>query len=123
VLGILAALSGARAVKGIDIDLPSVQAANANAALNGVSRRCRFTSQPLQELSERFDLVLANLDFQTLQKLSKALRRASRRGTTLLLSGILSEDVPALNATFSKLGFVLREQREHEDWVLLEYRL
>jgi ribosomal protein L11 methyltransferase len=123
VLGILAALRGARAVKGIDIDLPSVEAANANAALNGVSRRCRFTSHPLQKISERFDIVLANLDFQTLQKLSKALRRVSRRGTTLLLSGILSEDVPALNATFTKLGFELREQSEREDWALLEYRL
>lgn len=122
VLGILAALRGAKVVKGIDIDLPSVQAANANAALNGVSRRCRFTAQSLQKVSERFDLVLANLDFLTLQRLGKPLRRVSRRGTVLLLSGILSEDVPALNATFTKLGFELREQRQDQDWAMLEYR-
>lgn len=123
VLGILAALRGAGKVVGIDIDLPSVGAANANAALNGVARRCRFESLPLQRVEERFDIVLANLDFLTLQGLSKSLRRVSRRGTVLLLSGVLSEDVPALATTFEKLGFRLREQRGQEEWVVLEYRL
>ncbi|HEX2880498.1 MAG TPA: 50S ribosomal protein L11 methyltransferase, partial [Polyangiaceae bacterium] len=123
VLGILAALRGAGKVVGIDIDLPSVEAANANAALNGVARRCRFESLPLQRVEERFDIVLANLDFLTLQGLSKSLRRVSRRGTVLLLSGVLSEDVPALATTFEKLGFRLREQRAQEEWVVLEYRL
>jgi ribosomal protein L11 methyltransferase len=123
VLGILAALRGARSVVGIDIDLPSVKAANANAALNGVSRRCRFDARPLQRVGKRFEIVIANLDFLTLQRLSKSLRRVSRRGTVLLLSGVLKEDVPALTTTFEKLGFKLRVQRQHEDWVMLEYRL
>jgi ribosomal protein L11 methyltransferase len=123
VLGILAALRGAGKVVGIDIDRPSVAAANANATLNGVSRRCRFESRPLQQVDDRFEIVLANLDFVTLQRLSKSLRRVARRGTVLLLSGVLSEDVPPLTATFEKLGFRLLEQRQHEDWVMLEYRL
>jgi ribosomal protein L11 methyltransferase len=123
VLGILAALRGASKVVGIDIDLPSVEAANANAALNGVSRRCCFESLPLQRVDERFDIVLANLDFLTLRRLSKSLRRVSRRGTVLLLSGVLGEDVPALATTFEKLGFRLHEQRQQEDWVALEYHL
>jgi ribosomal protein L11 methyltransferase len=89
VLALVAASAGADRVTGIDVEAPAVAAARRNARNNGLSRICRFSRTPLERLAERFDLVVANVDFRTHAELSPAMPRVMAPGGVLLVAGML----------------------------------
>ena len=68
----------------------------------------------------RPDLVLANLDRQTLMMLCDELARYASHGARLLLSGILLDQEQEIVEAFSKVGAMLSQRREQEGWVGLE---
>jgi ribosomal protein L11 methyltransferase len=68
----------------------------------------------------RPDLVLANLDRQTLLLLCDALAQYVSHGARLLLSGILLDQEQEIIEAFSKVGAMLCQRREQEGWVALE---
>ena len=72
---------------GIDIDPESERAAHDNAARNGVTIRADLT--PLQDVSERFELVVANLFAEVLVALADDLKRVSARD--LAVAGALAD--------------------------------
>jgi len=119
VLAMVAVVSGAREAVGLDVDETAVRAAIANATLNGLGERTRFLAVPLAELSERFPLVVANIDAPTLEALASELARCT--GETLLVTGLLTEQCADIEAAFRGVGLELRERRELEDWCLLRF--
>ncbi|MGH7147772.1 MAG: 50S ribosomal protein L11 methyltransferase, partial [Nitrospiraceae bacterium] len=68
----------------------------------------------------RPNLVLANLDLQTLLLLCDELARYVGHGARLLLSGILPDQEQEIVEAFSKAGATLHQRREQEGWVALE---
>jgi ribosomal protein L11 methyltransferase len=68
----------------------------------------------------RPDLVLANLDRQTLLLLCDELAQYVSHGARLLLSGILLEQEQEIVEAFSKVGAMLSQRREQDGWVALE---
>jgi len=121
VLAILAALCGAPRAVGVDIDAASIRAARANARLNRVSRRCHFAHRSLVASPERFDVVLANLDVPTLERLAEPLVRALSDPGTLVLSGVLAECQDQVNTMFQAYGLRLGRVRREGEWLALQY--
>ena len=68
----------------------------------------------------RPDVVLANLDRQTLVQLSDALAQYMGHGARLLLSGILLEQEEEVIEMFSKVGALVVQRREQEGWVAVD---
>jgi ribosomal protein L11 methyltransferase len=119
VLCFVAAHLGAQRALGIDIDEPSVLAARANAELNGLGERCEFSSAHLGQVGCDFDVVIANIDAVTLQRLAPELCAALTSGGTLGLTGILDEQADAVVRAFAAQGRQLQQQMTEEGWCLL----
>lgn len=121
ILGIGAALLGAREVLGVDTDPVAVQAAQANAARNEFrgTLAARRGSLPLAEPRE-FDLVLANLVAGVLLELAIELREVVRPGGRLLASGIFVDREGEVASAFESAGLHVVRRSSEGDWVALE---
>jgi len=91
VVAIVAALLGAAEVRAVDIASAAVEATADNAARNGVRERVVVDTTPAAELEGSFDLVVANILAPTLIRLAADLRRLTRPGGHLVISGILAD--------------------------------
>jgi ribosomal protein L11 methyltransferase len=89
VLGVLAAVSGAGHVVGIDLHPAAVPVTVANAVRNGVSSLVEVSLTPLADVEGPFELVLANILAPALIELSDDLKRVLAPGGTLVISGVL----------------------------------
>jgi ribosomal protein L11 methyltransferase len=122
VLAVVAAVSGAARVIGLDIAPAAVAAARANAARNGVTKKCRFAEGGLGRLGAQFDLVVANVDLSTLTGLAENLGKRVASGGTLLVTGFLEEDARELSRRYRALGFRASARRKESGWALLAFR-
>jgi ribosomal protein L11 methyltransferase len=102
----------------------AVDCARDYAADNGFGDNLEFRCGRLEDVDRygtlRPDLILANLDRQTLLLLCNELVRHVSRGARLLLSGILLDQEKEIVEAFSKVGAMLSQRREQEGWVALE---
>ena len=114
ILGIAAALTGARSVYMCDIDAQAVEAAKANAALNGVD--CVIEQADLAYGAEMADLVFANLTADILKRLAPTVGAHINTGGELIVSGIIAERADEVRAAFAAQGFAVREARAEGDW-------
>jgi len=119
--GILAMVSlrlGAASALGVECDPVAVDCARAYAEENGFGDYLEFRCGTLEGVDPhgelRPDLVLANLDRQTLLLLCDELTRYVSHGARLLLSGILLEQEPEIVEAFSRAGAMLFQRREQE---------
>ena len=117
VLAITALLLGAEGALGVDTDPQALVASRNNADRNGITTQQLRLSLP-EKASAEADLVVANILAAPLCDLADTLCRSLSSGGELLLSGILSEQVPDLVAAYA--GHVaLSVQAEQEGWVAL----
>ncbi len=120
VLALVAAHCGARSVHGVDIDAQSVRAARRNARRNGWQDLCHFSMTPLAQLEEKFEVVVANVDAATLTVLAPDVcERLVSPGGRLALTGVLMEQVGALQRVYAHLGVPLAVSDERQGWALL----
>jgi ribosomal protein L11 methyltransferase len=115
----VAAAHGATAF-GIDIDEDAVAAAEANARLNGLLEGCRFTAEPLESVTEHFELVVANLEPLTQLELSSELFSRVAPGKLLVLTGFLEEHVELVLEAYLAQGFTVEERTQDGDYCLLQ---
>jgi len=124
ILAMAALRLGAASALGVECDPVAVDCARDYATENGFGNNLEFRCGTLEDVDRlsrlRPDLVLANLDLQTLLLLCDELAQYVRHGARLLLSGILIEQEPEIVETFSKLGAILFQRREQEGWVAME---
>ena len=94
-----------------------------------------FDRHPLRELDvpcldhdahaaasdETADLVLANLDRQTVLDLADDLLCSALRGASIMVSGILIEQQTEIVDRLSSLGLACVERREEEGWVAMKF--
>ena len=118
VLSFVALLSGAASASGIDLDPVSVEAAQRNAALNGLQERAEF-GLPDAFGERTFDIVVANLEAPTLLSCARELSRRASTAERLILTGFLAAREIEIAAAFEPAWTV--GAREYEaDWALLE---
>ncbi len=91
ILGLAAALLGARQVHCTDIDPQAITATEANRAAAGLSATQLVAQQELPSNAGPVDILLANILASTLVELAPQLTHRVRTGGQLILSGVLEE--------------------------------
>lgn len=113
VLGISAALLGAKRIVGLDIDPDAVHASKLNAQLNVVGDRCcYYACEPIPPESpsaddfwgadDSFEMCVANIFQKDLINLRDSICRLVRPGGTIVMSGLLLSQACAF--FFSRVG-------------------
>jgi ribosomal protein L11 methyltransferase len=119
VLAIAAARLGARRVVAVDTDPLAVDAARHNAGANGVLVEVRQGSA--DALAEPFDVVVANLDTDTLRALADVLVARLAPGGTFIASGVSLERSDEAVEAFAAAGLRVLA-RPGREWVVLTGR-
>ncbi len=119
ILAIRAAQKGAL-VTAIDRDPLAVVAAKHNSALNKIDQ-ITLACTDLENLRSRFDVVLANLDFETVSKHYDSLLSRVARGGELLVSGIEEQYRDSLLALFAAQTLI-RSARMN-DWHAFTFQI
>jgi ribosomal protein L11 methyltransferase len=122
--GILS-IAGARlgaAADAVEIDPLAIAHARLNFQANGVEERIRQVPA-LDAAKGPFDLVVANIIRAVLVGFAEALVGARAAGGTLVLSGLVSTDVPEVTARYMPLvGAARPEVYERDEWRALVWR-
>ena len=117
VLSFVALLAGAARAWGVDIDPVSVEAAQRNAGLNGLTERVHFSlPDALAEL--QFDVVVANLEAPTLLSCAGEVARRAATANRLILTGFLADREQEIASAFP--AFTVTHTDHETDWSLLE---
>ncbi|MCC6898663.1 MAG: 50S ribosomal protein L11 methyltransferase [Polyangiaceae bacterium] len=122
VLALVAAVSRASRVLGVDVDPSALRAARKNARRNKLSDRCSFSGRSLAEVRGRFDLVLANIEAWVLLELAHDLARVTAPTGHLVLSGLLRERGAEVLARFSAEGLSAVARDQEDGWLGLVLR-
>jgi ribosomal protein L11 methyltransferase len=125
ILATAAALLGAGAVDGVDVEPVAVRAARENAARNGVADRIRVAEGsvgPSQPFQDQYDVVVANIIARILTELAAPLTAAVKTGGTLILGGIIDSKEPGVLDAFQSTGMTFLRREQREDWVAHVWR-
>lgn len=101
ILAIAMALLGAKHVTAIDVDAAALDNARENAALNHLGRRIRLSTTPVAQLSDKFDLIVANILSSVLIAIAPDLIRLLARRGRLILGGILRREARAVASRYA----------------------
>ncbi len=125
ILAMAAVKLGAASAVGVEVDSVAVDCAREYVALNGLADRievlCGTLADLPQERRRTADLVLANLDRQTVLDLADDLACSALRGASIMVSGILVEQQTEIMDRLSSLGLACVERREEEGWVAMKF--
>jgi len=114
-LAIAALKLGAGSALAIDMEQDSVEACNANAAINGITLDAQLSDTPPHQ---QFDLVVANILAAPLVWMAKEL--AACVGSRLILSGLLAEQVDDVAAAYIKEGLTEARRDTQGEWASVE---
>ncbi len=126
ILSLACSLSGLYGL-GIDIEIPSIENAKENIALNNIPPYDTSKKQGIDlalgsvELvkNRSFDLVLANILAAPLKELAKDIVPLVRKGGCLVLSGILNIQASDVEAAYVSQGLAKVQIIHDGDWVAL----
>ena len=127
ILGIAAALLGAKRVTAVDIDEASVGVTRENVLKNGIDPE-KFTllcgdvtgnAALAHRVGKGYDVVLANIVADVIIGMRRELFDFLRPGGTLIASGIIGERADEVQRALTDCGFALRERGEQQDWIVL----
>jgi ribosomal protein L11 methyltransferase len=129
ILSIAALKLGADKALGVDIDPAAVRGTFENAAANEVKVKMECGLGSVREILDgsfslrQAPLVLANILAPVIiQLFDDGLADLVADGGTLVLAGILDEQVGAVDSAAAAQGLHLAEKRTSGDWVALAYR-
>jgi ribosomal protein L11 methyltransferase len=115
--GILS-IAGARlgaSVDAVEIDPQAVEHAEQNLVLNGVVANVRQVTA-IDDTVGPFDVVVANIIRSVLLSLAVPLVERLAPGGTLVLSGLVSTDVPEVSSAYQRLLGARPEVYERDEW-------
>lgn len=117
ILGIACAKLDVEKVLCVDIDPKAVEIARENVLVNQVEDRVVVLNQDVATVKESFNLIVANLTAKILIKLRPHFERLLAPGGYLVISGIIEQNRPDIEAHF--LGRDLRLHRlvTEKEWV------
>jgi ribosomal protein L11 methyltransferase len=124
ILAMAAVKLGAASAVGVEIDSVAVDCAREYVEQNRVADQIEIVCATLADLPQGNrttpDLVLANLDRQTILDLVEDLASYAFSGSRLLLSGLLAEQETEIVERFSRVDLACSRRREAEGWIALE---
>jgi ribosomal protein L11 methyltransferase len=116
ILSLSGVLFGCGAAFGVDLDRLAVWVARVNARLNQLSKQATFTPGSLELVTDRFDIVVANILLEPILAMLPALHTAIVPGGVVVLSGILTTEMPQLRSGLSAHRWRLTQQASQEEW-------
>jgi ribosomal protein L11 methyltransferase len=124
ILAIAAVLLGCDGAVGCDIDPKARDAAQENAARNGLGpERVRFRAGDIladeglrRKLGDAYDIVLSNIVADVIIALAGTVRRFLGTGAVWICSGILDERESEVAAAIRANGFVIRRRLSRGEW-------
>lgn len=117
VLAIAALMLGAQEAWAVDIDEQAILATKSNAAQNAVSSQIHV-GQPMIVGGFEVDILLANILFKPLMDLVEHLAACVKSGGSLVLSGILEEQVEQLRLSYNDY-FEFAPTQAQDGWALM----
>lgn len=126
ILSVAAAKIGAKVVA-VDIDPLALESAKDCVALNEQGENVSFVSS-VEEVSTRFDLIIANILFKPLWDLAPLLLERLNRGGQLVLSGLVQRDIDEIQKRYEQIAkqkgfsFSSVDLRSKKDWGLLAFK-
>jgi ribosomal protein L11 methyltransferase len=124
ILAMAALRLGAARALGIDNDpvaiVCALDSAQANQFGDELELRTATVAQLDQQERHQCNLVLANLDRQTILDSVSELSSLLQGGARVLLSGLLLEDGAVVANAFTQIGAVVHASRERDGWVALD---
>ena len=121
ILSLAAARLGAGDVVAYDIDEWSVKNTCHNAMLNGVSNISAMEGDAsvLSHVCGVFDVVMANINRNTLIEDLGKFKEVLNGGGTVLLSGFYTEDAPLILEKAAEIGLEEKNRQELNNWCAL----
>jgi ribosomal protein L11 methyltransferase len=119
ILAILASMLGAKEVIAIDIEERACENARENIQRNKRQniRVLKGSEDMIPDL--RFDIVLANINRNTLLDQMDDYARAGYPGSTLIISGILADDRDIIKEKAERSRFNFLREKSLEKWVMM----
>ena len=121
VLAILASMRGAARVDAIDIDPWSYLNAQENVKLNNQEHISVIEGDVGLLKDEKYDIILANINRNTLIEDIPHYVAHLKRGGILLLSGFYKGDLPSISVKCAQYELSFQENLENNDWVSAKY--
>jgi ribosomal protein L11 methyltransferase len=120
ILSIAALLLGAEHAVAVDIDGNAVRTARRNAALNGVISRMRVVkSDLLDEVTGKYDLIMANIIADVVIELSGSAKKYLSKDGILMASGIILERLQDVLDAVEEYGYKSIEHFTLGDWAVV----
>jgi ribosomal protein L11 methyltransferase len=116
ILSLAGVLFGCAAALGVDVDRLAVWVARGNARLNQLSKQATFAAGSLEVVKGRFDLVVANILLEPILTMLTPLHAVIVPGGAVVLSGILTAELPQIRAGLVTHGWRLTREVSQEDW-------
>ena len=117
ILGIACAKLGAGQVLCVDNDKQATKIAQENVLINRVENRVTVADRDIATLAESFPLIVANLTAKILVELYPHLIRLVSPGGHLIISGIIEQNKPDIEARFLGQIFSLQRLITEREWV------
>jgi ribosomal protein L11 methyltransferase len=116
ILSLAGVLFGCTGAFGIDVDRLAVWVARVNARLNHLSKQATFAAGSVEAVTDRFDVVVANILLEPILAMLKPLHTAIVPGGAVVLSGILTMELPQLRGGLLAHGWRITRQASQEEW-------
>jgi ribosomal protein L11 methyltransferase len=116
ILSLAAVLLGFDGAFGVDVDCLAIWVARVNARLNHLSRQVSFAAGSLDVVSDRFEVVVANILLEPICAMLKPLHGVVVPGGAAVLSGILTTEVAQLRRALAAHGWRVTQQVAQEEW-------
>ena len=116
ILSLAGVLFGCAGAFGLDLDRLAVWVARVNARLNQLSKQTNFAAGSLEMVTDRFDIVVANILLEPILAMLAPLHTAIVPGGVVVLSGILTAEVAPLKAGLLTHGWRITHQASQEEW-------
>jgi len=123
VLGIACIKLGAQSVFAVDNDPWAIENTKENVKRNAVQKRMIVRLGSISCIPRRnFDLIIANIDFRTIIRFITTLASRTRKEGIIILSGILTNDMPVLLKLFAKNALIPIELVNENEWTSVALR-
>ncbi len=120
ILAIAAKKLGAQQVIAIDNDPQAIQATLENAEKNDLSGQIQaYLPQNAPEILPQADIVIANILANILIDLAPTFDQSIKSTGTLVLSGILDNQITSIKRAFDSYHIPLNQQQRQGEWYLL----
>ena len=121
VLAIVAVSLGVKGAAGIDIDPCARAEAKENIKLNRLENQIIINDWNAERIDKIFSLIMANLRYPTLKRLSSRMMEITGKNGSVVVSGIKTEEIHNLVDIFSAKGFKLAWKESEKNWAGLVF--